>query len=178
MRFYYDTEFIDSGVTIELVSIGIVREDGEHYYAVSNEFDVETLLANKWLLDNVWPHLPTCPDPLCYRWAGILDTHHPDVKSREQIRQEVEDFVCAGSESIELWAYYAAYDHVVLSQLFGRMIDLPRRMPMFTCDIKQEHVRLGSPDLPSQVDGEHNALADARHNKVMFDFLENFPTRS
>ena len=176
MKFFYDCEFIDDGRTIDLVSIGIVREDGEHYYAVSSEFDREKLWANKWLLDNVWPHLPRkglnygvmCASEHPY---SVLDMDHPDVKDRAQIRQDVETFVCAGSEPVELWAWYADYDHVVLSQLFGKMIDLPRRMPMFTNDIKQEHVRLGSPDLPDQVDGEHNALADARHDKVMFDFL-------
>ena len=28
MKFFYDTEFIEDGHTIDLVSIGIVREDG------------------------------------------------------------------------------------------------------------------------------------------------------
>ena len=28
MRYFYDTEFIEDGTTIELVSIGVVAEDG------------------------------------------------------------------------------------------------------------------------------------------------------
>ena len=39
MRYFYDTEFIEDGSTIELVSIGIVAEDGREFYAVSTEFD-------------------------------------------------------------------------------------------------------------------------------------------
>ena len=31
----YDTEFLDDGNTIELISIGIVCEDGREYYAVN-----------------------------------------------------------------------------------------------------------------------------------------------
>jgi hypothetical protein len=42
------------------------------------------------------------------------------------------------------------------------MIDLPDGVPMWTNDIQQEAVRLGIA-LPEQAQGQHNALADARH---------------
>ena len=51
MRYFYDTEFIEDGSTIELVSIGIVAEDGREYYAVSTEFDASN--ANEWVRENV-----------------------------------------------------------------------------------------------------------------------------
>jgi hypothetical protein len=74
---------------------------------------------------------------------------------------------------VELWANYGAYDHVALAQLFGPMIDLPEGMPMFTRDIQQEAARLGlkDSDLPQQGEGLHNALSDARHNRVVRRFL-------
>src|SRR4051812_11038169 len=34
MKYFYDTEFLEDGQTIELISIGIVAEDGREYYAV------------------------------------------------------------------------------------------------------------------------------------------------
>ena len=39
MRYFYDTEFIDNGRIIDLISIGVVAEDGREFYAVSTEFD-------------------------------------------------------------------------------------------------------------------------------------------
>ncbi|MBA3574969.1 MAG: 3'-5' exoribonuclease, partial [Pseudonocardiales bacterium] len=33
MRFFYDCEFIEDGLTIDLVSIGVVDEDGREFYA-------------------------------------------------------------------------------------------------------------------------------------------------
>lgn len=39
--------------TIELISIGIVAEDGREYYAVCNEFDVKSAFKNDWLYTNV-----------------------------------------------------------------------------------------------------------------------------
>ncbi len=47
MRYFYDTEFIEDGETIELVSIGIVGEDGSEYYAVSTDFNPAH--ANAWV---------------------------------------------------------------------------------------------------------------------------------
>lgn len=46
MRYFYDTEFIDDGRTIELISIGMVSEDGREYYAVSTAFDPQQ--AGPW----------------------------------------------------------------------------------------------------------------------------------
>ena len=79
----------------------------------------------------------------------------------------------AGIAKPEIWAYYASYDHVVFCQLFGTMMDLPNGFPMYTKDIKQLCDDLGNPELPKQESGEHNALADARHNQVMHQFLMN-----
>jgi hypothetical protein len=41
VRYFYDTEFIDDGYNIELISIGVVAEDGREYYAISTEFNPE-----------------------------------------------------------------------------------------------------------------------------------------
>lgn len=35
MRYFFDTEFYEDGKTIDLVSIGIVAEDGRELYAVN-----------------------------------------------------------------------------------------------------------------------------------------------
>ncbi|HET7322728.1 MAG TPA: hypothetical protein VFJ06_00160 [Halococcus sp.] len=34
VRFFYDTEFIDNGRIIDLISIGVVAEDGREFYAI------------------------------------------------------------------------------------------------------------------------------------------------
>jgi hypothetical protein len=98
------------------------------------------------------------------------------------IANEVRDFIRQSAlwdlqephpkpEVPQLWAWYGAYDHVALCQLWGRMIDLPKGVPMWTNDLKQECERLGNPQVPQQASGEHNALADARHNRVIDEFL-------
>ncbi len=153
MRYWYDTEFIDDGFTIDLISIGIVVEDGREYYAQSAEF-LEYGKPNAWVQEHVIPHLDN-------RWT-----------ERATIRDEILLFMAPdiyGKPA--LWGYYSAYDHVAFCQLFGTMMDLPKGFPMYTRDIKQWCDALGNPPLPEQGKGEHNALADARWNKVAWEFL-------
>jgi hypothetical protein len=176
VKIFYDTEFLDDGKTIDLISIGMVTEDGRELYAVSSEFDQAAVLQHGWLMANVWPSLPTTKNPRGQRGLDRLDLGHPDVRPRAQIARLVQDFVNATPRP-DLWAYYAAYDHVAYAQLFGPMSQLPAGLPMQTDDLVTEAKRLGlTPrDLPQQEAGHHNALADARHNLVMARFMGLVP---
>ena len=172
----YDTEFIEHSVyvgiwpfgrrvrTIELISIGIVAEDGREYYAVNADMPVRAIRKHQWLMDNVIPSLPL--------GAGDQRNHLPTswlvnygdrrVKPHSRIAGEVRDFLLAGDSDPELWVSYGAYDHVVHCWLYGSMIDLPEGLPMWTRDLQHEaashHLHI-----PEQESGAHNALEDARH---------------
>lgn len=168
----YDTEFLEDGHTIELISIGIVCEDGREYYAVNSDMDHKRISANTWLCQNVIPHLPLSEGPpwrdgYCGDWEYAIDMSSTLVKPKWVIANEVREFLLADEEP-ELWAYYAAYDHVALAQLWGPMMNLPEGIPMYTHDLKQEMDRVGvaSDEIPQPVD-EHNALADAGWNWSM-----------
>ena len=61
-RYFYDTEFIEDGRTIDLVSIGVVNERGDReYYAVSTEFDPARAIP--WVRRNVLDKLPPPSSP-------------------------------------------------------------------------------------------------------------------
>src|SRR4029077_14764021 len=62
VRYFYDTEFIDNGRTIELISIGVAAEDGREYYAISTEFNPDR--AGSWVRKHVLPKLPSPSSPL------------------------------------------------------------------------------------------------------------------
>lgn len=155
MRYWYDTEFLEDGSTIELISIGIVAEDGREYYAVNRDAPWSRIHADKWLSDNVVPSLPTDLTDRTYKHHG-------------HIANDVRDFLLFDKKP-KLWAWYGAYDHVVLCQLWGKMIDLPQGIPMFTHDLRAMMDTGQAMMLPKQDDGLHNALADARHLKVRYE---------
>jgi hypothetical protein len=189
MRYWLDTEFIEDGKTIDLISIGIVAEDGREYYAASTDCDLSK--AGDWVRENVLFPMG------CVESPGrnlVLRPVDPTVwKNRQRIKEDLLLFFAGGVvdpkadqslnwdeavKDLEIWAYYADYDWVAFCQLFGTMMDLPKGFPMYCRDIKQECDRLGNPKLPEQSKGEHNALADARWNKEAWEFLRQFRSAS
>lgn len=156
MKYFIDTEFIEDGQTIDLISIAIVAEDGQWYYGISNECDHDK--ASDWVKANVLIHL------------GSPDGDGPAWKDRRTIRDEILAFV--GPEKPEFWGYYADYDWVVFCWLFGTMMDLPRHFPMYCRDLKQTLDERGNPCVPFNLDNGHNALSDARWNRQVYQWLE------
>lgn len=219
MKYFFDTEFIEGFHKpflgkrrhfIDLISIGIVAEDGREYYAISNEFSDYD--ADQWVKDNVIAKLP--PDLSIWNTTssgGMLR------KSNNQICSEIKQFMgykpeytdygsdeFSTDKDIEIWAYYADYDWVLFCSLFGRMIDLPKGMPMYCRDLKQEFDKAveiihskskaeillsaykclsvkqisdklrASKDYPKN-ENDHDALADAKWNKSLYQWITKTP---
>lgn len=156
MKIWFDTEFIEDGTTIDLISIGMVREDGATYYAETDQWIPGK--ASQWVKDNVLVHL---------KGGGA-------IKPRDVIAREIVEFA---DWKPEFWAYYADYDWVALCQLYGTMMSLPESWPMFCRDVKQLCVDRGDPELPQQTSTEHHALTDAIWTKTAWEFLQSYPFR-
>lgn len=189
MKFFIDTEFIEHFVrrsirngsgfahTIDLISIGIVSEDGREYEAISSGYRWSD--ADEWVQDNVI-------SPIYIRSVhgdqrnqlNISTFQRVKGKSNAIIAREILEFVNAKQpHSIEFVGYYCDYDWVLFCSLFGRMINLPKGFPMYCIDLQQEKDRLGvnsdTPGYPEQ-NGEHIALEDAKWNKKLYDFLSKY----
>ena len=79
MKYFIDTEFIEGfrkpwlgkkAHFIDLISIGIVAENGNEYYAISSEFDPKE--ANTWVYENVL-------NPLLLEW---VQSYSGDCRNR------------------------------------------------------------------------------------------------
>ena len=79
MRYFYDTEFIDDGRTIELISIGVAAEDGREYYAISTEFNPDR--AGQWVRRHVLPKLPSPASQLWRSRRQILQPFFASIPS-------------------------------------------------------------------------------------------------
>lgn len=124
LRFFLNTQFIDSGSNIDLISIGVACENGNNYYAISNEFNPRN--ASDWVVENVLKLLPSIyifgdedygnflmSDP---RWQpNIIKCDRLNTKerrqsfwrSRERIKLELVYFLKKGKylESLRLKSY-------------------------------------------------------------------------
>ena len=126
-------------------------------------------------------------------WQMDLSIPDKDVK---KVMWQYYDY-CAAPEC-RFYGYYSDYDWVVFCWLFGKMIDLPKGFPMYCIDLKQildeklsTSTKLGKDvyqsktgdlgnlyiditkhkNYPKQIN-EHNALADAKWNKELHNFLK------
>jgi len=180
MRWYLDTEFLEDGRTIELISIALVSQDGAvEYYAGNAEVDLQRAHQEPWLAANVLPKLP----PLGAPEPPLNTTLLPGAsfwKSKDRIgRDLLALFGIAGGNPIhgqpEIWADFASYDWVAFCQIWGRMIDLPPGLPMFCMDLMQDLRQRGihRADLPKQdPKTEHDALEDARWLRQAHHFAQ------
>lgn len=169
MKYFIDTEFIEGfhqpkflGIPIgkkrhfiDLISIGIVCEDGRTYYAVSNEFNPND--ADQWVKDNVISKLGN-RYKYYEQYGGFgYDDYISEIdtwKSNKQVCSEIIAFVMPELYKFEndkvihtgvitptifpeFYGYYSDYDWVLFCSLFGRMIDLPNGFPMYCRDLKQ-----------------------------------------
>lgn len=153
MKYWFDTEFIDSVDSLDLVSIGIIAEDNRTYYAVSNEFDSQK--ACLWVKENVFPLLIA-----------------PNLrKNKAQIKDEIIAFII---DKPEFWVFNGAYDWVLFCKLFGNTSNLPNNYPKFAYDVKQLSYLLNKPYIPRQHTLQHHALEDAKWTKDSWEFLNNY----
>jgi len=170
-RYFYDLEFEEDGTTIIPISIGMTSDDNRDLYLINREYmqsyiDLEGYewrgnpsVITPWLSKNVCNHISQESIDLFgfdYEdWGPIILNFISDggrIKSRDDV---------------ELWAYFAAYDHVSLAQNWGPMIQLPEPIPMFTRDLKAEIVK--NRDIPFRPEIEHHALWDAKWNKQVWE---------
>lgn len=168
MKYFIDTEFIEGFHKsffskrrhhVDLISIGIVAEDGRTYFSLSKEYNYSE--ANDWVKKNVI--LPLYIDFVsgdARNSLGVENFHKVYGKSNKEIAKELEwfikkpmyntDYAPGHDSSTTLWekyiayegkpefyGYYSDYDWVVFCSLFGTMMDLPKGFPMYCKDLKQ-----------------------------------------
>lgn len=155
-KYYFDTEFQEREDTdkIEFISVGITTDDGRDFYAVSNEYD-DTKLS-PWVKEHVIKKLG-------------------DTKpvSNAEIRDGIKDFV-GDDPNPQFYAKCGAYDWFLLARLFGGLLKMPSNFPKYFHDVKAKWDTLGRPQLPPHPGNDHNALADAKWDKLADEFLDQF----
>lgn len=165
MKYFIDTEFHEHqkpvkflGITlkkvwtIDLISIGIVAEDGRTYYAINRDLNLKHAKKNKWLKENVLDKLPSKQELYPPYGSPRLWQESMRWLPMKQIQQEIIDF-CGGklqsddfgnhfyeyknNDYPEFYGYYGDYDWVVFCWIFGTMMQLPNGFPMYSKDLKQ-----------------------------------------
>jgi len=166
MNYFLSTEYIEQPGSIQLISLGIVAEDGRTFYAENISFDER--MADDWVHKNFLSKLKWWPHRAPFK--SVVDLKHFEVYGHQiWIKDAILEFI--GKDiSPEFWGYYAGYDWVLFCWIFGKMVDLPADWPKYCRDMKQTLDESGKDKIPDPKSG-HNALVYAQWNKDLYDHL-------
>lgn len=171
-----DLEFVERGrdLPIQIVSIGIICEDGKKIYRINPEA-LSNVAKHPWLSVHVAPFLPMhSPSTGIIAWDEAHDEYQYVSRSLDELIADVLEF-CRSIPGLELWAWMGHYDHVVFHQLFGSMNEQPAGIPLYTRDIQELILANPQVELPPQPWRRDHALDDARWTMEVYQLLTGAP---
>jgi hypothetical protein len=179
---YNDAEFTpDLHTPGGLVSLALHSEQGD-LYLVNADADREAFCSNDFRRDHIWSKLPLNPD-------GSLDLTNPSVMPYEDIADAVAAhfYALTGGDKyrqrIGIVADHGTQDMQRLHNLFGndwfgRMpVTVPRRpfLDLATLEdiagVENDRLPDGTPLPEKDPSAAHHALADARWDREVHEFL-------
>jgi len=140
-KLFLDTEFTGLHQGTTLISLAIVSEHGDMFYAEFSDFDKSQI--NEWLVENVirqtefvkYNPLSTINNSISQRF--INGSKHPVLTVYGEsgyIQQELINWL-KKFENVEIWSDCLAYDWVLLCQLWGGAINMPEKIYYIPFDI-------------------------------------------
>lgn len=188
-KLFFDTEFTGLHKNTTLISIGIIAESGQTFYAELTDYDKGQV--TKWIKDNVVAKLRFTDKitPSCDGWERWNSENRKFINALdfEPPEEDMSHFECIGDkhmvenrlskwlsqfDKVEMWGDCLAYDWVLFCELFGGALNVPKNIYYIPFDLGTAFKEKGiDPDISreeyafgvsSQEADKHNALHDAR----------------
>ncbi|MMZ46538.1 3'-5' exoribonuclease [compost metagenome] len=172
MRAFFDFEFTGLHQLTTPISLGIVMENGEEFYAEFTDYDRAQITL--WVEDNVLSGL------------FLEDTEQERAmnyykEDRGEISSLLTCWLRKFGGTIEFWGDCLSYDWVLFNSLFGDALSIPKNVSYIPFDIctlfeirgidsdcnREEFARLKM----GENDRKHNALWDAKVIKKCYERL-------
>lgn len=159
MKIFFDTEFTGLHTETTLISIGLVSEDDQTFYAELSDYDRSQV--DKWVEENVIGNL--------LNTAGLNCT-------RSELSYKLKMWLSKFG-SVEMWSDCLAYDWVLFCDLFGGAMYIPENIYYIPFDICTMFKLKGiDPDTNREeysgiMGKKHNALHDAKVIKACYEKL-------
>lgn len=135
MNIFFDTEFTGLHKDTTLISIGLVDENGNTFYAELSDYDRNQV--NDWIQDNVLAYMKFPDDPS----RGIYGSKNNDniemYGTRDEVAKTLRGWLDRYDE-VQLVSDVCHYDMVLFIDLFGSAFDLPKCVNASCHDINQD----------------------------------------
>lgn len=169
-KVFFDTEFTGLHQNTTLVSIGLIAETGEKFYAEFTDYDKSQV--DEWIQKNVIEKLTLQHEQRkLVKLFGIGKTDTV-IGTKDEIAEYLEVWLHQ-FDKVEMWSDCLSYDWVLFCNIFGHAFKVPSNVyyiPFDICtlfkangidpDISREKYAFGEV-YTEMLDKKHNALWDA-----------------
>lgn len=174
VKLFLDTEFTGLHQNTTLISIGIISEFGDTFYAEFNDYNANQIANDHWIEANVINNL--LHDTKEFNSIADRNIYGNKSEIAYALKNWLEQF-----RDVEFWSDCLAYDWVLFNDLFKQCNGLPRNVSYIPFDIctlmKMKNV---DPDIYREdfideiiIGEKHNSLYDARVIKACYTKLMN-----
>ena len=131
MKLFFDTEFTGLHKNTTLISLGIIAENEECFYATFTDYDKSQV--NDWIQENVLDKLELSADILSkYNVYEITG-------NKEEVKEALLDWIGTLDDTyFELVSDVCHYDMMLFIDIFGTAFDLPEYISPACYDINQD----------------------------------------
>lgn len=184
-QIFFDTEFTGLHQNTTLVSIGLVSDEGERFYAELTDFDDSQ--CDEWITKNVLNHLIVSGNVKLEAELEQDDMTTTVIGNKEYVREQLLEWLDNYKDNIQFVSDVCHYDMVLLCDLLADgAILLPQYINPFCHDLCQDIAMIldisekaafdisreqlltdRGIDLPKGQ--KHNALYDAEVIKAIYD---------
>jgi hypothetical protein len=175
MKVFFDTEFTGLHQHTTLISIGLVAETGETFYAELTDYDKSQI--DDWLQKNVIDNLLGL-EPIGKPNAPIALPVNCYCGNTKRVASDLKHWLSQW-ENVEMWSDCLSYDWVLFNQLWGHAFNIPKNVyyiPFDICTLFK--IKNIDPDINRErfiewpdSENKHNALWDARVIKACYEKL-------
>ena len=177
---FFDTEFTELTQSAKLLSIGMVADTGEKFYAEFTDFDPARL--NEWIKENVVANFYLQKSN--YADAGNIKIKDDTGEIATAIKVWLGQFKEEGKNvPIQFWGDSPAWDWILFCELFGGSFKRPANIHYMCMDLATVFQIKGyDPDCMRAnflnenhitIEGhQHNALYDALVTQKCYDVLK------
>ena len=184
MKIYFDTEFTGLHKDTTLISIGLVDENGQTFYAEFSDYDESQ--CDKWIRENVIKHLKWSIEGPLEDFSNIYGYNWEAFGSKEYIKILLADWL-SQYEEVELVSDCCHYDMVLFIDIFGNAFDIPKHVNPVCYDINQDIAKYFKTSEREAFDmsreqildhydikitgNKHNSLYDAKVIKEIYNLI-------
>jgi 3' exoribonuclease, RNase T-like len=126
-KIFFDTEFTGLHQKTTLISIGLVAESGETFYAEFTDYDQSQV--NDWLQENVIDKLRLTKN------LSVSKDGHTEIRSyTDFVKVDIEHWL-SKFDKVEMWSDCLSYDWVLFCQIFRHAFNIPKNVYYIPFDI-------------------------------------------